>query len=137
VRQAAAGDARSSALETLEFVGSAARARAPAVESTPPEKRRSELARASATGPKSLSLDEVMTGSTPAEARTGVESIRRIRDRGITIVMVEHVMEIVMPSGDRAVVLNRGTVSAEGRPKDVVRDERVIGAYSGERHRAA
>ncbi|MGL4288822.1 MAG: ABC transporter ATP-binding protein [Phreatobacter sp.] len=137
VRQAAAGDARLLALETLEFVGLAARARAPAVELTPPEKRRLELARALATGPKLLLLDEVMTGLTPAEARTGVELIRRIRDRGITIVMVEHVMEIVMPLVDRAVVLNLGTVLAEGRPKDVVRDERVIGAYLGERHRAA
>lgn len=128
--------ARLKALETLDFVGLAARANAPAIELTPPEKRRLELARALASEPRLLLLDEVMTGLTPAEARTGVELIRRICDRGITIVMVEHVMEIVMPLVDRAVVLNLGAVLAEGKPADVVRDERVIGAYLGERHRA-
>ena len=137
LRHASTAAARLKALETLDFVGLATRAHAPAVELTPPEKRRLELARALATEPKLLLLDEVMTGLTPAEARNGVELVRRIRDRGITIVMVEHVMEIVMPLVDRAVVLNLGAVLAEGRPADVVRDERVIGAYLGERHRAA
>lgn len=137
LRHGSTAAARLKALETLEFVGLATRANAPAVELTPPEKRRLELARALATEPKLLLLDEVMTGLTPAEARNGVELVRRIRERGITIVMVEHVMEIVMPLVDRAVVLNLGAVLAEGRPADVVRDERVIGAYLGERHRAA
>jgi branched-chain amino acid transport system ATP-binding protein len=137
VRRSRANQAREQALETLDFVGLATRAAAPAVELTPPEKRRLELARALATEPKLLLLDEVMTGLTPVEARKGVELIRRISDRGITIVMVEHVMEVVMPLVDRAVVLNLGKVLAQGHPKDVVRDESVIAAYLGDRHRAA
>ncbi|MBA2608080.1 MAG: ABC transporter ATP-binding protein [Actinobacteria bacterium] len=136
VRRSGANQAREQALETLDFVGLATRAAAPAVELTPPEKRRLELARALATEPKLLLLDEVMTGLTPVEARKGVELIRRISDRGITIVMVEHVMEVVMPLVDRAVVLNLGKVLAQGHPKDVVRDESVIAAYLGDRHRA-
>lgn len=125
------------AQETLEFVGLAERAEISAHELTPPEKRRLEMARALATGPRLLLLDEVMTGLTPSEARLGVELIRAVRDRGITVVMVEHVMEIVMPLIDRAVVLNLGAVLAQGNPKDVVRDDAVITAYLGERHRAA
>jgi branched-chain amino acid transport system ATP-binding protein len=84
-----------------------------------------------------LLLDEVLTGLTPAESRSGVELVRRIRDSGITIVMVEHVMEVVMPLVDRAIVLHLGEVLAEGRPSDIVRDPAVIGAYLGDRHRAA
>ena len=77
-------------------------------ELTPPEKRRLEVARALATDPKLLLLDEAMTGLTPAEARLGVDLVRKMRDRGVTIVMVEHVMEIVMPLVDRAIVLDLG-----------------------------
>lgn len=137
VRRSAASAARGLAMETLDYVGLAARADAPASELTPPEKRRLEMARALATEPKLLLLDEVMTGLTPSEAQKGVELIRRVRERGVTVVMVEHVMEIVMPLVDRAVVLHLGQVLAEGLPKDVVRNDAVITAYLGERHRAA
>ena len=137
VRHAGAKAARDAAWETLAFVELESRADTPASELTPPEKRRLELARALATEPKLLLLDEVMTGLTPAEARAGVEIVRKVRGRGTTIIMVEHVMEIVMPLVDRAVVLNLGEILAEGLPTDVVRDERVIGAYLGTRHRAA
>jgi branched-chain amino acid transport system ATP-binding protein len=137
VRTASASMAKASAIETLEFVGIAERANAPAVDLTPPEKRRLEMARALATQPKLLLLDEVMTGLTPVEAKAGGDLVRQVRDRGITVIMVEHVMEVVMPLVDRAVVLHLGKVLAEGKPKDVVRDERVIKAYLGDRHRAA
>jgi branched-chain amino acid transport system ATP-binding protein len=137
VRNARSARARRAALETLDFAGLLYRADAPASELTPPEKRRLEVARALAAGPKLLLLDEVMTGLTPSEARLGVELIRRVRDQGVTIVMVEHVMEIVMPLVDRAVVLHLGKVLAEGKPGEIVRNEAVIGAYLGERHRAA
>jgi branched-chain amino acid transport system ATP-binding protein len=129
--------ARQKAFEVLETVSLENRAAAPAGLLTPPEKRRLEIARALATEPKLLLLDEALTGLTPSEAKGGVDLFRRIRAQGVTLVMVEHVMEIVMPLVDRAVVLNLGSVLFEGRPQDVVRDPAVIGAYLGERHLAA
>jgi len=136
VRTTATGEARSKASEVLEFTGLAHRAEALASELIPAEKRRLEVARALATAPKLLLLDEVMTGLTPSEAKRGVELVRNIRETGVTVLMVEHVMEIVMPLVDRAIVLDLGRVICEGRPADVVRDEAVITAYLGERHRA-
>jgi branched-chain amino acid transport system ATP-binding protein len=134
-RQARA--AREAAAETLHFVGLSHRASASAAELTPPEKRRLEMARALATEPRLLLLDEVMTGLTPSEAQKGVELIRKVSERGVTVVMVEHVMEIVMPLVHRAVVLHLGKVLAEGAPAEIVRNDAVISAYLGERRRAA
>jgi branched-chain amino acid transport system ATP-binding protein len=136
VRTTSTGEARRKAGEVLEFTGLARRADALASELIPAEKRRLEVARALATEPKLLLLDEVMTGLTPSEARRGVELVRSIRDTGVTVLMVEHVMEIVMPLVDRAIVLDLGRVICEGKPADVVRDDAVITAYLGERHRA-
>jgi branched-chain amino acid transport system ATP-binding protein len=136
VRTTSTGEARRKAGEVLEFTGLAPRAEALASELIPAEKRRLEVARALATEPKLLLLDEVMTGLTPSEAKRGVELVRKVRDTGVTVLMVEHVMEIVMPLVDRAVVLDLGRVICEGKPADVVRDEAVITAYLGERHRA-
>jgi branched-chain amino acid transport system ATP-binding protein len=136
VRTTATGEARSKASEVLEFTRLAHRAEALASELIPAEKRRLEVARALATAPKLLLLDEVMTGLTPSEAKRGVELVRNIRETGVTVLMVEHVMEIVMPLVDRAIVLDLGRVICEGRPADVVRDEAVITAYLGKRHRA-
>ena len=127
-------DARRKAHEVLEFTGLAARAGVPASDLVPAEKRRLEVARALATSPKLLLLDEVLTGLTPAEARTGVDLVRRVRDTGVTVLMVEHVMEIVMPLVDRAIVLDLGKVLVEGKPSDVVRNPKVITAYLGDRH---
>jgi branched-chain amino acid transport system ATP-binding protein len=130
-------EALNKAYEVLDYVGLTPRASAVASELTPPEKRRLEVARALATEPRLLLLDEVLTGLTPSEARAGVDLIRKIRDSGVTIVMVEHVMEVVMPLVDRAVVLHLGKVLAQGHPTEVVRDDNVIAAYLGDRHRAA
>ncbi|CAN5124015.1 ABC transporter ATP-binding protein [soil metagenome] len=129
--------ARAKALDVLDYVGLAAHADASAADLTPPQKRRLEVARALATEPKLLLLDEVLTGLTPSEAAAGVDLIRKVRETGVTVVMVEHVMEVVMPLVDRAVVLHLGKVLAEGLPKEVVRDDKVIAAYLGDRHRVA
>ena len=137
VRTASATRARDKAFAVLDRLGLAGRADASAIDLTPPEKRRLEVARALATEPRLLLLDEVLTGLTPSEARAGSDLIRDIRASGVTVVMVEHVMEVVMPLIDRAVVLHLGRRLAEGRPADVVRDEAVIAAYLGDRHRAA
>jgi len=134
-RLPASAAAKAAALEILDFTGLGARRDALASALTPPEKRRLEVARALATGPKLLLLDEVLTGLTPTEAQAGVELVRAIRRRGVTILMVEHVMEVVMPLVDRAVVLDLGRVIAEGKPADIVRNETVIAAYLGERYR--
>jgi branched-chain amino acid transport system ATP-binding protein len=136
VRTTSTAEARRKAGDVLDFTGLAHRAEALASELIPAEKRRLEVARALATAPKLLLLDEVMTGLTPSEAKRGVELVRKICERGVTVLMVEHVMEIVMPLVDRAIVLDLGQVICEGKPADVVRDEAVITAYLGERHRA-
>jgi branched-chain amino acid transport system ATP-binding protein len=136
VRTGAVAKARDKAIEVLEFTGLRHRAKAPAGDLIPSEKRRLEFARALATSPKLLLLDEALTGLTPSEAGYGVELVRRSRDSGVTILMVEHVMEIVMPLVDRAIVLDLGEVLVEGKPADIAGDERVIAAYLGERRRA-
>src|SRR5437879_6673954 len=135
VRTTIMREARRKAHEVLEFAGLAGRADVLASQLIPSEKRRLEVARALATEPKLLLLDEVMTGLTPAEAQRGVELVRRVRDTGVTILMVEHVMEIVMPLVDRAVVLDLGKVLSEGKPAEVAADPKVISAYLGERRR--
>lgn len=120
----------------LAFAGLDHRADAPAHQLTPPEKRRLEIARALATQPRLLLLDEMLTGLTPTEAAGGVALIRAVRDRGVTVVMVEHVMEILLPLVDRAVVLNLGRVLMQGSPAEVVHHPDVIRAYLGDRYAA-
>ncbi len=118
VREASSKAVRAAAFDVLDFTALTRSANTITSQLTPPEKRRLEVARALATKPKLLLLDEVLTGLTPSEAQLGVELIRRVRDAGVTVVMVEHVMQVVMPLVDRAIVLNLGTVLAEGRPAD-------------------
>jgi len=134
VRTTVMREARRKAHEVLAFCGLDARADVRASDLVPSEKRRLEVARALATEPKLLLLDEVLTGLTPVESQKGVELVRRVRDTGITVLMVEHVMEIVMPLVDRAIVLDLGKVLLEGKPAEVVRDPKVITAYLGDRH---
>ena len=125
------------AMETLAFTGLSARADTPAHALTPAEKRRLEVARALATEPRLLLLDEMLTGLTPVEAQSGVQLIRDVRARGITVMMVEHVMEVLLPLIDRAVVLDLGRVLTIGAPLDVVRNPDVIRAYLGDRYAVA
>lgn len=123
--------------ETMAFCGLAARADRPAWSLSPPEKRRLEIARALATNPRVLLLDEMLTGLTPTEAAEGVQLVRDVRARGVTILMVEHVMEVVLPLVSRAVVLNLGAVLTIGTPDEIVRNPEVIRAYLGDRYAPA
>jgi len=94
--------------------------------------KRLEVAKALATGPRLLLLDEVLAGLNPTEVVEALELIRGIRDKGITIMMVEHVMQAVMSLSDRIVVLNNGCNLAEGTPEEVTRNPVVVDAYLGE-----
>jgi branched-chain amino acid transport system ATP-binding protein len=132
VRRAAAGHARDRAAEVLAFVGLAGREDQYPGTLTLAGRKRLELARALATGPRVLLLDEVVAGVNPTEALAFAALIRRIRDeRGIAVIMTEHVMPAVMSLSDRVVVLDRGKPIAEGTPRDVVANPRVITAYLG------
>jgi branched-chain amino acid transport system permease protein len=96
------------------------------------ERKFLELARALAARPQVLLLDEVLSGLTPAEINAAVQTIRRIRDQGTSIVFVEHVMSAVLALSDRLVVLNQGEVIAEGLPEDVMARPEVVSAYLGD-----
>jgi branched-chain amino acid transport system ATP-binding protein len=96
------------------------------------QKKRLELARALAARPILLLLDEVLAGLNPSEIASMVEIVRQIRDQGITIIMIEHVMHAVMNVSDRIIVLDYGEMIAEGTPDEVSNDEMVIEAYLGD-----
>jgi len=95
------------------------------------DRKRLELARALATRPKLLLLDELLAGLNPSEVVAAVDLVRRIRDSGITIVLVEHLVKAVFGISDRVVVLNAGEKIAEGSPTAVAADARVVDAYLG------
>ncbi|MFA7621160.1 MAG: ABC transporter ATP-binding protein [Aminobacteriaceae bacterium] len=96
-------------------------------------KKRLEVARALATGPKLILLDEAAAGLTSTETREMVELILRMKEEGVTVLMVEHIMEAIMPIADKLVVLNGGEKIIEDTPQKVVRDPEVIKAYFGEK----
>jgi branched-chain amino acid transport system ATP-binding protein len=124
--------ARETALEVLKLVGMADRARSSARSLTIAGKKRLEVARALAARPKLLLLDEVLAGLTPTEVAQMIDLVRRVRDSGVSVFMIEHVMQAVMNLSDRIVVLNFGQKLAEGRPEEVARNPQVVEAYLGD-----
>jgi branched-chain amino acid transport system ATP-binding protein len=101
-----------------------------------PGRKRLEIARALASEPKVLLLDEAMAGLTPTEVRTAIDLVRQIHGKGITLVIVEHIMEVIVSLASRVIVFHQGREIARGTPQEVTRDEHVIEAYLGKRHAA-
>lgn len=130
-------DAFTEATHYLEFVGLFSKRNILARDLTLFEMRGLELARALATGPKLIFIDEVMAGLNPVEAEKAVRLIERSKDQfGVTILWIEHVMAVLMRAAERVIVLHYGEKIAEGSPEEVAKNQAVIESYLGERKNA-
>jgi branched-chain amino acid transport system ATP-binding protein len=125
------------ALEVLELMGLAAKRDEPGRALTVMERKRLEMARALATQPSLLLLDEVAAGLRPNEIQDMIALVRGIAAGGVSVLIIEHVLEAVLRRSGRIVVLNHGEVIAQGRPDELVNDPRVIDAYLGEAYSLA
>ena len=136
-RTNSAGQARKKALEVLNFCGLMGKKSKLAGGLTIAEKKRLEVAKAFATEPTLLMLDEAMAGLNQTETAEAIELVKKIRQAGTTILLVEHVMEVVMPISNRVVVLEYGKKIAEDLPEKVIHNEEVIKAYLGDKYHAS
>lgn len=127
-----AKEARKEARELLDFVGLAGMEGILARELTLPRQKRLEVARALATRPNILLLDELMAGLNFSEVAEAMELVSEIRSKGITIIMIEHVMKAIMGICDRIIVLHHGEKIAEGTPQEIAASQTVIDVYLGE-----
>jgi branched-chain amino acid transport system ATP-binding protein len=125
-------DAAREVMELLEFVGLSAMRATPAKDLTLANQKRLEVARALATKPELLLLDELMAGLNPTEVAQAMELVTRIRDQGITIFMIEHVMKAIMSVCNRIMVLHHGKKIAEGTPQEIATSRTVVEVYLGE-----
>ena len=132
----ASTDAERQATALLEFVGLSALKAASAKELTLANQKRLEVAGALATQPELLLLDEIMAGLNPTEVAQAMELVSRIKEKGITIIMIEHVMKAIMNVCDRIMVLHHGRKIAEGTPQEIANSQQVIKVYLGERAHA-
>ncbi len=130
------GVAAREATEILALVGLADKANFMARDLTLMERKMLELARALAAQPSLLLLDELMAGLNPAETEETMRLIRKIRDSGVTILVVEHIVKAILGLSDRIIVLNMGQKIAEGPPQEIVRDPTVVEVYLGKAHHA-
>lgn len=128
------GQAMAKAEECMEFTGLTYKKDMLVSEITIPDCKRLELARTLAMDPDLLLLDEVMTGLNPKEVEEVMEVIRRVNARGVSILVIEHVMKAIMGISHRIFVMHHGQKIAEGTPQEIAGDERVIQAYLGERY---
>jgi len=137
LRHAHRNEAREHARGILELTGLKHLANAPARSLGTPGRKRLEIARVLATTPRLMLLDESLAGLTPTELIEAIALVRKIHETGVTIVIVEHIMEVIMTLTRRVLVFNQGHVIASGRPDEVVKNEAVIEAYLGRGHRKA
>lgn len=132
LRETSVPEVRRKAEEVLTFAGLIEKKNSNALELTIADKKRLEVSMALAMEPELLMLDESMAGLTPVELREMIQLVRKVRENGVTVVVVEHVMEAVMELSDRVVVLNSGSKIVEGSPREVVENPEVVRAYLGD-----